>query len=116
METLALKYNSQFIVNHYNTLLPEGSDQVYRIRDMNEQFRTALTDPDPWDKKKLYLVFMCLFRCSEIKAHIIEYPHQDVRWKELIHTHLPELIKKHLNFKLNAVELVCQSLNIFFII
>ena len=116
MEELALKYNSRFVVTEFKTNIPEGVDRLARIKDMNTKFKSSLVVDDVWDKRKLYLMLMFIHRFETIKKHVIEYPKQDKRWEELINNHLPDLINKHLNFKLNAVELVVNVLNIFFII
>lgn len=116
MEDLALKYNSRFVVTEFKNHIPEGADSLARIKDMNTKFKESLVSNDVWDKRKLYLMFMFIHKFESIKKHVIEYPKQDKRWEELINNHLPQLIKKHLNFELNAVELVVNVLNIFFII
>jgi len=116
MEDLALQYNSRFIVNVLQEHIPEGSETLSRIKSMTTKFKDALVDNNVWNKEKLYLMFMFIYKFGTIKTHVIEYSNQDRRWMILIETHLPNLIKKHLNFELNALELVDNALNLFFII
>ena len=115
MEELALKYDKNFVIEEYRKSLPDGCVN-FRTRDMNEQFRNGIINPDPWDKSKLYIMLIFVHKFTTIKQHILDFQDQDLRWTRLFKNHLPNLIEKHLNFELNAAELVDAVLNLFFII
>ena len=53
---------------------------------------------------------------DEIRKHVLSFENQNKKWIVLINNHLSRLFKDHINFILNADELVEQCLNLFFIL
>lgn len=116
MEHLALKFNSRFVVNELKQHIPNGQENLFRLKDMASKFKDSLLHDDVWNKEKLYLMLMFVHYFASIKTHVVEFANQDRRWQILIDQHLNDLVTKHLNFELNAVEMVVSALNLFFII
>ena len=116
LKHLELKYNVHFILTELQSVLPEGSGKFLRIQNMKELFQKTVLNKDPWNKEKLYLIFMLIHSFDTIKQHIIQYPGQNLKWKKLFTEYLPSKLEEHMNFKLNSAEFVCALLDLFFII
>lgn len=116
MEQLELKYDSRFVVQELEKLIPEEAKGMERIQQMTEEFKNTLIQTDAWDKKRLYLLLMFIHHFEPIKIHILSHSNQHTKWKYLLNDHLPGMVKKHLNFEYNAMELVTEALNLLFII
>mgnify|MGYP006153186175 CR=1 FL=1 len=115
MENLVLKYDHRYILKTINKMIPEECKECTRIKNMKIMFENALTK-DPWNTKKLYILFMMINSFEEIKTHFLEYEGQHRKWSLFITLHLKNVTEKHINFTLNAKEYVNECLDMFFIL